>query len=169
MEEFATLEKAYGLFQSINCVGNENCIFTTFKNTNREGIKYGAMGAVGGLIGAAIGAAAQGNSITGDYDGFLINCTENGLGLIPLNNKGVALTLTPSKMVANPQNATFIAYNNIDRILVKNFNIFNSKVKTVNITIKNAGTLYLLGHVTEKLIPYQETEFAKFIAKYQKK
>lgn len=48
MEEFNTKEKVEELFRNVNGLGENNCIFLCFLDTNREGLKYGALGADGG-------------------------------------------------------------------------------------------------------------------------
>lgn len=177
MNNFKTLEGAMEMFQNNNCIGTENCIFTTFKDTNADGIKAGAAGAIGGAVGGAV-AAFAGGMISGfdegqlqkinGYDGLLINMTENGLGLIQLNVKGMQLMLNVDKMEANPNNFVFISNDNIEEITVKKFNIFNKKVQRIKIVLKGGKTLRLLARVNEKTIPYQESNFAKFMNKYSK-
>lgn len=103
MEEFNTKEKVEELFGSVNGLGESNCIFLCFIDTNREGLKYGALGALGGVVGGAIAGAVAFSSGLVDgmnrkSDGYLINWTENGLGIIPLDATGVMLTLTPAKI-----------------------------------------------------------------------
>ena len=34
--DFKTIDGAMEIFKSLNCIGNDNCIFVTFKDTNRE-------------------------------------------------------------------------------------------------------------------------------------
>lgn len=50
MEEFNTKEKVEELFRNVNGLGENNCIFLCFLDTNREGLKYGALGALTFLI-----------------------------------------------------------------------------------------------------------------------
>ena len=67
MEEFNTKEKVEELFESVNGLGENNCIFLCFIDTNREGLKYGALGALGGVVGGAIaGAVAFSSAQTKD-------------------------------------------------------------------------------------------------------
>ena len=177
MNNFKTLEGAMEMFKNNNCLGTENCIFATFKDTNADGMKAGAAGAIGGAVGGAIAAFASGMASTlqdgslqnlNGFEGMLINQTENGLGLIPLNVKGVQLMLNIDKMEADPSKFVFVSNDNIEEITVKKFNIFNKKVQRVKIVIKGGTTLRLLAHVSEKNISYQESNFAKFMNKYSK-
>ena len=126
MEEFNTIETAMELFRRVNGLGVNNCIFICFTDTSSEAMKYGAFGAVGGAVGAI--AAFSSGAVDGmnkKSDGYLINWTENGLGIIPLNANGVMLTLTPAKLQADLSSYFFVSNNQIQSIIVKNFNIFN--------------------------------------------
>ena len=42
MDEFNTKEKVEELCKSVDGLGENNCIFLCFIDTNREGLKYGA-------------------------------------------------------------------------------------------------------------------------------
>jgi len=165
--DFKTNDGAINIFRSLNCLGMDNCYFVTFKDTNAEAFSYGAMGAVGGALGAA--AFTQG-MVAGmqNYDGLLINQTENGLGVIPLVNKGIQLMLNPDKMVADTNRFFFIPNEYIVSIIVKKFNIFNKKTQKVRIKLTDGTEFKLLAHVSEKNIAYQESNFAKFMSKYCK-
>ena len=170
MEEFNTLEKVKSLFDEQNCNGNTNCYFICYRDTTKDGMKYGALGAVGGALGAVASFSQGALDAMEKSDGYLFNWTEEGIGIIPLNYKGVMLTVNPSKMEAQKDSYIFINNEDIDNILVKNFNIFNSKVKKIKITFKDGKTkMELMANVKEKLIPYQEENFSKFVEKFFKK
>ena len=166
--DFKTNDGVVNIFRNLNCIGMDNCYFVTFKDTNSEAFKYGAMGAVGGALGAA--AAFSQGMVDGmqNYDGLLINQTENGLGIIPLVTKGVQLMLNPDKMEANIDRFFFIPNQYITSITVKKFNIFNKKTQKVGISLTDGTEFKLLAHVSEKNIPYQELNFNKFMNKYSK-
>ena len=123
---FKTLEGAMEIFKSLNCIGNENCIFVTFKDTNREGLKYGALGAVGGAIAGAAASFSNGMlaGIQG-FDGMLINLTETGLGIIPLKSKKIQLTLKIDNMEPLLDRFVFVANENVESIIIKNFSFLN--------------------------------------------
>lgn len=167
--DFKTNDGVVNIFRNLNCLGMDNCFFVTFRDTNSEAFKYGAFGAIGGAIGAA--AAFSEGMVQGmqNYDGLLINQTENGLGIIPLTTQGVQLVLSPDKMVANTDRFFFIPNQYIASISVKNFNIFNKKTQKVRITLTDGTEFKLLAHVSEKNIPYQQMNFAKFMGKYSNK
>lgn len=166
MKEFATYEAALELFRKVNCAEGENHIFLAYKDTTKEGMKYGMLGGVGAVGAALISSMADGTKNT--FDGLLINPTPMGLGVIPLDNKGISMTANPSKMEADTSRFTFLDNNNIESIVLKNFNIFNSKVKKLKIKVRGGQTLHLMVRVSEKLLPYQEKNFAVFMKKYQK-
>ena len=166
--DFKTNDGVVNIFRNLNCLGMDNCYFVTFRDTNSEAFKYGAFGAVGGALGAA--AAFSSGMVEGmkNYDGLLINQTENGLGIIPLVTQGVQLILNPDKMVAEPNRFFFIPNQYIASIIVKKFNIFNKKTQKVRIKLTDGTEFKLLAHVSEKNISYQESNFAKFMNKYSK-
>ena len=166
--DFKTNDGVINIFRSLNCIGTHNCYFVTFKDTNSEAFKYGAMGAVGGALGA-VAAFTQG-MVEGmqNYDGLLINQTELGLGIVPLVTQGIQLMLNPDKMVAEPNRFFFIPNEYIASIIVKKFNIFNKKTQKVRIKLTDGSEFKLLAHISEKNIPYQESNFANFMSKYSK-
>ena len=177
MEEFDTKERAEELFRNVNGLGEKNCIFICFLDTNREGLKYGALGALGGVVGGAVVGAAAGaaafssgvvDGMNRKSDGYLINWTEKGLGIIPLDATAVMLTLNPAKLKADTSSYFFVNNEQIESIVVKNFNIFNSSTKKVIIALKNNQKLHLMARLNEKLIPYQNENLSKFAERYKK-
>lgn len=176
MKEFNSIEKAKELFESVNGLGENNCIFLCFYDTTREGIKYGALGAAGAVGGAVAGAVAgaavfSSGAVEGmnrEYVAYLINWTEKGLAIIPFEAKGVMLTLTPAKLKLDISSYFFLSNDQIESIVVKNFNIFNSSTKRVKITLKNNQKLHLMARLNEKLIPYQKENLSKFADKFKK-
>ena len=164
--DFKTIEGAMEIFRNLNCIGNDNCIFVTFKDTNREGFKYGALGAVGGAIAGAAASFSNGMlaGIQG-FDGMLINLTETGLGIIPLKSKKIQLTLKIDNMEPLLDRFVFISNENIDSIIIKNFSFLNKKTKKVKIKLKDGMVLHQLARVAEKSIPYQEGNFSRFMDK----
>ena len=177
MEEFNSLDKIVYLFRSVNCMGNENCYFICYKDTTAEGMKAGVIGGaiggaglIGGAIASAVMSANSGNvSILEKFDGYLINWTDFGVGIIPLKYQGKMVTLNPSKMHPQMDSFTYIPKENLESVVVKNFNIFNSKVKKIKIKIAGIDSkLELMANVKEKLIPYQESNFAKFLDMYNR-
>ena len=170
MEEFQTIERAFDLFRNQNCVGNQNCIFVTIKDYNHASSKMGVAAGVGGLLGAAISSQMGKKDAFQDmaYDGFLINKTESGIALIPLNAQGVMWKSTPEKLVAYPA-CFFFRFDEIESIKIKNFALINSKVKSLKIKFKDGYTLYLSANVKDKFIPYHERNFAEFMNCYSSK
>ncbi|MBQ9318111.1 MAG: hypothetical protein IJR82_00565 [Bacilli bacterium] len=174
MNDFKNYDGVVNLFRSVNCIGKENCFFVTFKNNNREGLKYGALGAIGGAVGAGIAAAVSSFSsgvLQGieAYEGLLFNQTEMGLGIIPLSQNGVQMFLNVDKLEAHPERFVFIPNQYIESIVVKNFNIFNKKMQKVNIKLTDGYTFYQVARLKEKNVNYQESEFGRFVSRYKKK
>lgn len=175
MEDFRTLEGASALFKSVDGISAQNNIFVVYKNTTREGMKAGlAGGLAGGMLSAGLpgviiktGKAAE-TVLEGKFTGLLINQTENGLGIIPMHQKGLQLTLNADKLEPEPENYIFIGNEAISEVKVKNFNIFNKKVQKINIAV-DKYKLYLMARITEKNIPYQQENFTKFMDQYKAK
>ena len=119
-----------------------------------------------GAIGAAINGTLEGID---KHDGYLLNSTEEGIAIIPMDYKGVMMTINPSKMVPVLEKAVFVSNEGIESIVAKNYNIFNSKVKTVNMVFKDETKLCLIVKAVEKDIPYHQDNFNKFFEKYKKK
>ena len=123
---YKTYEEVLEIFKGVNCAGNENIIFVTHKDSNKEAAKYVGFGAIGG----AVAAFSQGiiDGIDG-FDGLLINATDKGLGIIPLRAKGIQLLINISNMEPQLYSYFFIPYEKIEDITIKNFNIFNKKIQ----------------------------------------
>ena len=169
MNDFKTFDGAFELFRGVGSVGNENCIFVTYKDTGRDGMKYGLMGALGGAAGGAIAGAASfmngmADGLNKNFDGLLINQTENGLGIIPLTTDGIALTISPAKLHPNVSDFVFIPNEGIEEIKVKGLPL-NKNIKKLKIKIRDFKTLHLTFNRKEKSVPYQEENTALFIEK----
>lgn len=54
------------------------------------------------------------------------------------------LTLTPAKLKADTSSYFFVSNKQIESVVVKNFNIFNSSTKKVIIALKNNQKLHLM-------------------------
>ena len=176
--DFRTNDGVMEIFRNLNCNGNSNCIFVTFKDTSIQGVKYGlAGGAVGAGLGGVIGGAMAATSSFANgvleglegSDGLLINWTENGLGVVPLVSNGLQLTLNMDKMEPRPEGFVFIKNEDIESIIVKNFSFINKKSQKVKIKLNSGKTFHLMARLTEKNIPYHEGNFTKFMSTYKKK
>jgi len=168
--DFKIYEHAFEMFRQCNCIGQYNCIFTAMKNTNDEGIQAGLSVGKFRAAGSAIGDALTANNALNNmvYDGMLINQTENGFGFIPLRNKSVSLTANANKMEAFPNEFFFVGNNFITQIEVKNWAIFNKKVKKVNFNLSNGTKIKLMIRLEEKDVPYQFQNFSAFVSRFQK-
>ncbi len=101
------------------------------------------------------------------YEGLLVNETENGFHMVPLNQKGLVLAQKIEKMTADPDKAFFIPKETIDSVTIKNLALLNSKDKRISIKAGDKNYL-LIGRKTESTIAYHADNFAKFVEKYSK-
>ena len=167
MNDFKIYEHAKEMFAQNGQSENEDCIFVAIKDTNSEGLKSGlsgTMGIVGGVIADSIRAADALNNIA--YDALLINQNKSGIGIIPLWTKGVSLTSNLAKMEAKIDNYFFIPSHSIKEIIIKNFNIFNRKVKRLKFIFNDESKIQVLVRMNEKLIPYQCKNFTIFMNRF---
>lgn len=148
MEEFNTLEKVKELFNNANCIGNENCYFVAYKDAAKKA----------GMV----------NGMDYPYDALLINQNENGIGAFYLNQDGIAFSYNLSKMHIDKSSYFFIKNEEIVSIKVKNWAIFNSKIKRIEIKVNGGKNHQLYANLQEKLFPYQIENFSKFAEKYAK-
>ncbi len=171
MADFKTLDGAMDLFSQVNGIGITNNVFMALKNTNREAVKYGIAGGMAAGIGIGILVTGNAESIfSGKFDALLINQTESGMGFIPMHSKKIILsTVKVENLEPDLESYAFIANDSITEVKVKNFSLLNKKLQTVKIKVGGKNTLHLLARKQEKLLPYQEENFAKFMYQYQNK
>lgn len=143
MEEFNTLEKVIALFKSVNGYGEDNTIFVAYKDMQKCG------GMVGGM--------------NYPYDGLLINQTEKGIGMFFLQQSGMVLTQSVTKMSLDKEHYVFIPKQDIKNITIKNYALLNSKVKRISIDVNDGRSYKLFARLNEKDISYQTENFTRFI------
>ena len=151
MEEFNNIEKVEELFKSINCVGQDNAYFVACQDKQK-------------VSGMAAGMDYP-------YDGLLINDNEKGIGMFYLKAGALSGLITlakPSKMTLDKDNYIFIPKDNIKEIVIKNFALFNSKTKRIEINTIDGKSHKLYANVEEKDFPYHAEGFTKFLEKYSK-
>lgn len=157
MEQFNTIEGVSNLFRNANCIGQDNCYF----------ISYISISTSGGLLGGFV--SAMESKMENKCDGYLVNQTESGIGLIPLNSDGMSyITNNPKKMKANVEACTFIQQADIKKVTIKNANLISLVTKEVTIELINGRKYNWLVNKKEKTIPYHEENFAKFMNMYKK-
>ncbi len=159
MNEFDTIEKCLELFKSVNCIGNNNCIFVTYKDTSKS---VGPSAVLGGAAGSMV------NGMEYPYDALLINQTENGIGMFILNQPGVPFTYKLDKMILQKDKFIFYKNEDIKDIKVKKFALLNNKKKSIFIITNDNKKHVLYADVDEKRLPYHNENFAKFVQKYSK-
>lgn len=161
MEQFNTIENVKDMFQKVNGIGKTNCYFLGYVTTPTSAAVLG--GAVGGII-AGMKANAE-----NQCQAYLINQTENGIGLIPLNStSGTLLSYKPDKLIATPERFTFINQNDIASVKIKRANLISLVSKNVIIELNNGRKYNLQVNNKEKNIPYHEANFAEFMNRYKK-
>ena len=162
MEQFNTIEGVTNLFNSINCVGQDNCYFVSYVDINASNSVL-----MGGLFGGALGAFAAGMAagMEQNANGYLINENENGLVLIPLNSTGISNNL--KKMVPNTNAFVYVAKSEIKKIKIKRAYLISAVVKKVKIELNDGKKYNLLVNVKEKYVPYHKENFARFIEKHK--
>lgn len=163
MEQFNTLEAVRKLFESINCVGQDNCYFVSYVDINASNSVF-----LGGLFGGAVGAFAAGMAagMEQNANGYLINQMENGIALIPLNSTGIGNNI--KKMIPNTNSHMFFGQEEIKKVKIKRAYFISAVTKSVRIELKDGKKFNLLVNVKEKYIPYHKENFAKFMQKYKK-
>jgi len=151
MDEFNTIEKVEELFKSINAIGKDNTYFLACQDKQK------------------VSGMAQGMEYP--YDGLLINDNEKGITMFYLKAgalSGLFTLSTPSKMTLEKEKHIFIPATDIKEIIIKNFALFNSKTKRIEINTIDGKSHKLYANIEEKDFPYQKDNFAKFIEKYSK-
>ncbi|MCR5147111.1 MAG: hypothetical protein K6B70_07235 [Clostridia bacterium] len=162
MEQFNTIDGVKKLFESINCIGKENCFFVGY-------IDIQTSVSLGSLFGGATGAFAAGmaaGAARRELSGYIINQMENGIALIPLRTEGIGFNI--KKMVPNINLYTFFAQCEIKNIKIKRANLISAVSKKVVIELNDGNKYNLIVNLKEKYLPYQQDNFAKFMKKYKK-
>ena len=155
---FSTIQGVYELFRSVNCVGQNNCFFAAYINIS-----------TGPLLGGAVGGMIAGMEAAQKYqcDGYLINQTERGLALIPLNSSS-SLNKSMKNMQPNLQGTVFIDQSYIQSVTIKRANLISMVSKNVKIRLTTGFEYDLIINNKEKLLPYQESEFSRFVSMYNR-
>ena len=174
MANFANYNEALDIFKQVDCFGKkDNWIFGGFIDKSKSAIitsstigRY-TFGAAGQMAGYAIGRERdlKISKING-YFALLFNCTENGIGIMPLD--GNVLTLNPKKLKPAYEGYVFYNYQEISEIFVRNFWGIRKGIKRVTIELADKRKLYFFIHMVERNLPYQKENMEKFVAKYQK-
>ena len=174
MANFDEYNGALEIFKQVDCVGKkDNWIFGGFIDKSKSKIivsstvgRYTA-GAAGQMAGYAIGRERdlQISKING-YFSLLFNCTESGIGIMPLD--GSALSLNPKKLKPAYDGYVFYNYQEISEITVKNFWGIRKGIKVVTIKLADNKELHFFIHMVERNLPYQKENMEKFVEKFQK-
>ncbi len=154
---YNTIEGAYQLFNSVNCLGQNNCIFLARININA--------GAVGGLLGGIVAQMDADEKYK--CDAFLINQTERGIALIPLVSS-TGLSVSIKNLQPNLQGTVFIDQSYVQNVVIKRAFFISAVNKVVKITLTTGFVYDLIVYTNEKNLPYQKSEFARFVSMYKR-
>lgn len=174
MLNFGEYNGALEIFRQVDCIGEkDNWIFGGFIDKSKSAIIISStigrytFGAAGQMAGYEIGREKdlQKSKING-YFALLFNCTENGIGIMPLSGSG--LSINPKKLKPAYDGYVFYNYEEISEISVKNFWKIRKGIKRVTIKLTDEKKLYFFIHMVEKFLPYQEENMKNFVKKYQK-
>ena len=168
IEKIYDIDGAYELFKSYNGVGNENCIFyatyekpITPAEVAASVLLVGALNAVGSTI---IGVKPANSNY---YPAYLINQTENGIGLIALEPASFTTQYPIDKMKIVPNSYVFIAQADIKEISIKkNPLCLNPSIRFVTIDTHDGARIKFRVSKKDKYITYQEENFSKFKNRY---
>ena len=172
MEEIYDINGVYNLFKSYNLVGNENCIFYM---VNEDPINLKEI-ATGVVLGVALNAAGlsvigvQGNNENNNsvkkFAGYLVNQTEKGIGLIPLETDKPTDAIQYMKIV--PDSYMFIEQKNIKNIKVekKLVHSLDSSIRVITIECSNGPKMIFRTYLDDKYVKYQSSNFEKFANRY---
>ncbi len=184
MNQFDTLENVKELFKKVDCIGEENCYFCSSKKMNNTiyviifiAVFFGTFlfGILVGMILAVVIAFLIEMFRKKDDktpEGYLINQTEKGLGLIPLKygsssdrRNAMMVGAKAEKMIPQLDDFIFIKNENITDIKVVARNV---KEMGVDIKLNNDEDIRLTVRKKIKSIPYQAENFSRFVSKYKK-
>lgn len=192
VEYFKDIDGIRALFQSVNCIGNDNCFLVAYNRdylpngeTNLNvaatiaGVKQG--GIVGGIVGGMAANAVtnafnemQKNFMdslddslkvilnTSKYCGFLLNKTEAGIGFIPLIND-YKLIVKVEDFKTELENYVFIRNEDIKGIELKKLALnFGKRILKITFNLSNNPSTFWTLPMDHKLISYQAESFEKF-------
>ena len=160
INSFSTYEEALALFQTVDGVGQQNCIFVSLRD-----VSISPAMVAGGAAGAFLAGVISG--IENKSDGFLVNQTEKGIGLIPLFMGKGKMSRRSDKLQADLNNYIFIDQSEIVKVKIKNYAFINTKVKKVLIKTTSGKNFNWIVNVKDKYISYQKNDVSEFIKMYK--
>lgn len=174
MDSFSSYQGAFDVFKRVNFVGErENCIIGAIVDQSKSAeftasmIGNGLLGPVGFFAGQEIMRERDARlSKFNDFFFVLLNFTEKGVGIMPLN--GIPFKIDPEKM--EPRYDGFIFFNKEEVLGIssKNYYGIRKSVKTITITLVNNKKMYFTANIKENKLPYQEPSMKNIVERYQK-
>lgn len=170
IEKVYDMGGAHDVFKEYDGLGENNCIFyaTYEKTITPAGVATafllaGALNAIGASV---IGVAAMGMG-NNPYPGYLINKSENGIGLIPLEPDGFSTQYPINKMKIVPNAYIFIDKKSIKSIKVKDNPLcLDPLIRFVTIETVDGTKINFRVGIKNKYLTYQESNFINFMSEY---
>lgn len=192
IEGFKDIDGIRALFESVNCIGNDNCFFIVYNrdylpngdahfdvSATVAGAKYG--GIVGGIAGNIAANAVTNkfqemmdrfmNSLddslkvlldTRNYCGFLLNKTEERIGFIPLTND-YKLVVKVEDFKTDLDHFVFIKNEGIKGIELKKLALnFGKRILKITFNTEKSPSTFWTLPMDHKLISYQAESYEKF-------
>lgn len=165
IEKIYDINGAYEVFKAYNGLANNNCIFYAVYEKPITPAEVAAAALLVGAVNAAgmrIIRVKLGDS--GFFPGYLINQTENGVGLIALEPTSLTPQFSVNKMRIVPNSYVFINKANIKSIRVKDNPLcLDASVRFVTIDTFDGVSFHFRVSMKNKYLAYQESNFLKFM------
>lgn len=168
IEKIYDINGAYDLFKDYNGLASNNCIFYAVYEKPITPAEVAAAALLVGAVnvaGMSIIGVKPGSS--GFFPGYLVNQTENGIGLIALEPASVTPQFSINKMRIVPSSYVFIDKKSIKNVSVKkNPLCLNPSIRFVTIETLEGAKINFRVNMKNKYLTYQESNFKSFMNHY---
>lgn len=168
IEKIYDINVAYDLFKDYNGLASNNCIFYAVYEKPITPAEVAAAALLVGAVnvaGMSIIGVKPGSS--GFFPGYLVNQTENGIGLIALEPASVTPQFSINKMRIVPSSYVFIDKKSIKNVSVKkNPLCLNPSIRFVTIETLEGAKINFRVNMKNKYLTYQESNFKSFMNHY---
>ena len=168
IEKIYDINGAYDLFKDYNGLASNNCIFYAVYEKPITPAEVAAAALLVGAVnvaGMSIIGVKPGSS--GFFPGYLVNQTENGIGLIALEPASVTPQFSINKMRIVPSSYVFIDKKSIKNVRVKkNPLCLNPSIRFVTIETLEGAKINFRVNMKNKYLTYQESNFKSFMNHY---
>ena len=156
------------MFKDYNGLASNNCIFYAVYEKPITPAEVAAAALLVGAVnvaGMSIIGVKPGSS--GFFPGYLVNQTENGIGLIALEPASVTPQFSINKMRIVPSSYVFIDKKSIKNVSVKkNPLCLNPSIRFVTIETLEGAKINFRVNMKNKYLTYQESNFKSFMNHY---